>query len=314
MTGESARMAEWVNNAVRPYIKNVHFEPGPFGRTANWILVDCNNRLVARIRAVRERPFERTQTAMRTAAALAESGAPVIGPALKQAVSVGPGGSYYATIWPLGEDCLVTPSDMAGTIFALHKSDAAIDGPVWGDLVKSKARRTERRLGRLSGHIPGAAERFLRQRINTVLRSVLEAAGSGDAVQLHGDAHPRNFIRHNGSVAAVDLDDLCRGPREADLAPTVVHSRFYPGADPNSGDRLVQAYSSLSRVDMDLLGSIVELGGILRVADPGGRWFTEGINPKETAGIVVDRLSSYVRGVPFKSLHGTEALSPFKTE
>lgn len=44
---------------------------------------------------------------------------------------------------------------------------------------------------------------------------------------IHGDAHAGNVLNSEGGIILIDLDNLAIGPREADLAPTIVQLRRF---------------------------------------------------------------------------------------
>ena len=70
---------------------------------------------------------------------------------------------------------------------------------------------------------------------------------------LHGDAHVGNLVMLEGSPRLIDLDDLCRGPREFDLAPSLVsYQRFH--RDDQRWQALKTAYGD--EADWDLVDAL----------------------------------------------------------
>src|SRR5262249_49847312 len=46
-------------------------------------------------------------------------------------------------------------------------------------------------------------------------------------VSAHGDAYVGNLMTYDGSPVLIDLDDVCRAPRELDFAPSLVSARRF---------------------------------------------------------------------------------------
>lgn len=132
--------------------------------------------------------------------------------------------SCYATLWPLGDPANSQVS-LGLLLGQLHDSTVDKLGlPEWTPL--SARQKIHDRLDRAGSVLPSDIAAELRRRTEAVFERSLDF---GERVIAHGDAHMGNVVILAGRPAFVDLDDLTLGPRELDLAPSVVTGRRFKG-------------------------------------------------------------------------------------
>ena len=101
---------------------------------------------------------------------------------------------------------------------------------------------------------------MLKKRLASAPPSLLRA--------LHGDPHPANTVRVDGSWLFIDCDSMCAGPAEIDLAQVLAYDSRYQGEGTSSG--LLDAYE-LS-VDLGLLGTATAARRVKRLTWMAAMW------------------------------------------
>ncbi|MER7895569.1 aminoglycoside phosphotransferase family protein [Streptomyces sp. NPDC096046] len=193
-------------------------------------LLPCD--VVARVAPVAQQV---AQFEVELAQRLAETGCPVaaLAPRVKPRVHERDG--FVVTLWTYYEPVgvrEVSPADYAGALERLHAGMRPLDVPVprFTDRVEQAQRLVANRC-----RTPALADED-RQLLGDTLRSLKRSTGErGGAEQsLHGEPHPGNLLTTAGGPLFVDLETICRGPVEFDLAhaPEEVGAH-HPGVDRN---------------------------------------------------------------------------------
>jgi glycosyltransferase involved in cell wall biosynthesis len=163
---------------------------------------------------------------------LAGHGARVLAPVETEPLHLPDG--RMVTVWPFGTASPTTSVDFAAIARSLHDSlDPGL--PSW-QLVDD----VRERLDYWSG-VDSAAPQLL-----SALRAWFEHVRATQPtmpslVPVHSDAHPGNIVTVDGQGVLIDLDGLCLGPREFDLATWQVNGARGP-FPPTDLDQLVDAY------------------------------------------------------------------------
>lgn len=150
---------------------------------------------------------------------LCQQGAPFVPPKSLNVVTVDEG--HYATLWSRGQNTEVTTAEFAGLLAATHEMPVP-DGelPAWQWRPK-----VERRL--LQAQRDGVPSDLLAPLHRQLERLQATQLPSDQQRLLHGDAHAGNIVRWQGGVRFVDLDDLCTGGIEFDIAKVRVATRRF---------------------------------------------------------------------------------------
>lgn len=148
---------------------------------------------------------------------LAQQGARIVQPVQEEPVGLRDG--RWATLWPLGNSDKQSFKQMALALRTLRGfQDNAL--PKWDPFPKIDNRLSiATNLG-----IPTSILDQLTKETNDLRASMPEM---NSAVTLHGDAHIGNLVDIKGRGLLIDLDDLCRGAQEVDVAPTIVSQRRF---------------------------------------------------------------------------------------
>ena len=199
------------------------FRVGSFSvlRTAsNIVLVDPGSGVVARVG--QRQTSDTVAESLRSAVAVAGTAAPVL-PPLKPRLWLLTDGRPV-TFWPMAEQPGdITPQDLASVAARLHRCMPPDGLPTWEPV--RRAARKHQQLAAMAAdstlpqnYVSTLTERW--QRCDNMLRDL---AFDGQPVIVHGDLHTGNVVRWHGELVLCDLDGLCRGPREVDLAKLVFH-------------------------------------------------------------------------------------------
>ena len=187
---------------------------------SNVVLADSGSRIVARVG--QRQTSDTVAEALSSAAAVAATGAPVLPPLKPRLWRLADG--RPVTFWPMGEPPgEVTPQDLARLAARLHMCELPDSLPRW-----DPARRTARKQQQLAdmaadstlpkNYVSKLLERW--QRCVHMMNGIIT---DDPPVIVHGDLHPGNVVRWHGELVLCDLDGLCRGPREADIAKLMFH-------------------------------------------------------------------------------------------
>ena len=164
---------------------------------------------------------------------LADAGAPVCVVEPRVAPLAYERDGFVATLWVYytSEPSEEIPApDYAAAISELHAGMRKIDHPApdFTDRVTSALRLVAD--PDLSPDLAPEDRELLAGTLQRLGASIADRAGVGQL--LHGEPHPGNVLNTTGGLRFVDLETVCRGPVEFDLAhaPEEV-AEFYPGLD-----------------------------------------------------------------------------------
>lgn len=149
---------------------------------------------------------------------LAEAGCPVgsAEPRVAPAVHVRDG--FAVTLWAFHEPAAtwVAPEAYAAALRRLHAGLRTVEMtvPRWTDRVTEAQRIADD--PRLSPELTGADRELLGSTLRG-LRHAIEGRRASEQL-LHGEPHPGNLLATRSGPLFVDLETLCRGPVELDLA------------------------------------------------------------------------------------------------
>ena len=164
---------------------------------------------------------------------LAELEAPVAAVAPRVGHRVYERDGFWITLWTYydsGASPALRPADYAAALKRLHAGLRNLDvtTPHFTDRVAEAHQLVAR-----PEKTPALADAD-RELLDRTLRSVTLAVARRSAAEqlLHGEPHPGNVLNTTGGPLFVDLETVCRGPLEFDLAhvPHAVSDR-YPGVD-----------------------------------------------------------------------------------
>ena len=270
----------------------------------NLILADRRAGLVARVRPQAECPPAAIGRNLEQVAAAAAAGAPILPPDRTQPLLFKAGkAAYAATLWPLADNRLVSPEEMAAVLRGMHDTPPPAGLPGYLELRHASTRRKLARLKRMSGISP-AVVRECSRLAEAAMEDSEAAAARAPRVLLHGDGHPGNIVVLDGRPTAIDMDLICAGPLEADFVLAFLHAARYPGADEAAGSKLTAAYGR--PYDERLLESLVRSRSVCRILSLVDHWE----KPEARAGLL-QRLDAVKRGGRFAELYKPETPAPF---
>lgn len=151
---------------------------------------------------------------------VAEAGAPVVPPLASHCAR---SDGVALTAWPMGIPAAADEQAALGNALRdLHAVPPAADLPS-----VNITDRFDARLAELDPTIPGWIVESLKKHAALAVARLNELLDTS-TVLLHADAHVGNLVKWDHGWGLIDLDDLCRGPREFDLAPSLVsYQRFH---------------------------------------------------------------------------------------
>ena len=199
---------------------------------------------------------------------LNQSGAPVLPPLHDEALKLPAG--RWATFWPLAK---VNP-DLDGHKLAklatrLHQTSTSTKLKAWTPKQRIKQRLLALESGQRHG-LPGEMAEQLRELLDRRLEA-LESAWQKAApttVPLHGDFYYGNIVEFDSRLILCDLDELCHGPREVDLATIQISCRHY--LKPDYWKQFLADHPT--DYDRDLLEASVDLQTIGVIIWQAGFW------------------------------------------
>ena len=269
------------------------------------VVADTDSGLVARIRPTNETAADTVSKNLDMVATVAERQGPVLRPAWPEPLTLQTQNRCWAaTLWPLAKNRFVTADEMAEMLRCLHDTPPPAELGDWLGVCLGRVRGYARALREAE---PAPPEDVIEECVSVAdaMMDRLETlVAESPRVLVHGDSHPGNVVEHDGMLLACDLDRVCLGPAEADLVIPLSHSRTYPGADPDAGERLVQAYGR--HLNRELLDAAVDVRGIYKTVGLVRTWAEP-----HTRKSLSQRLTAVRGGGRFARLHGTEKLCPF---
>ena len=278
-------------------------------RAVNWVLVDRDNGILARVREIDVYPLERVEANLGHVSAAVAAGAPICPPVVPEVLVFGNRQEYAATFWPLGDNRLVTPKEMAEVILNIHATPPPPGLKPWLEVRHSKDRNRVEWLRNLSDPPSESVIAECAALVDEALGRLEQLLKGSRRVLLHGDSHPQNIIELNGRMVACDLDEISVGPPEADLSLPFVHARRYPDCDPEMGNRLLGAYGE--PINQDLLEAIIHARTCAKLVGLGQSWRPRGEEEPGTTESLLQRLDAIKDGGKFARLHGEEGPTRF---
>ena len=163
------------------------------------------------------------------AATAATAGAPVVGPLPVGVRNLGDG--RPVTFWPLAEQpTSVSLSDVARLAERCHSTLCPSTVPAWTPDKLITRKRGDLRAAAVSS-LPRPLLRHVSDAWAEASAMLQDCAETTDGVLVHDDLHPGNVVVVNGEMRLCDLDGLCSGAREADLAKMAFHCLRFIGAE-----------------------------------------------------------------------------------
>ena len=236
---------------------------------------------------------------------MAAIGAPVLPPITTEIPIINDQGvAYTATLWPLADNRLVTPGEMAETLRGIHDTQLL---PGMPDAIHTRFGRLEQWTAQLSS-LPDPPPQNIVQKCQTLVGRALDELKlqlvDTPKRPLHGDAHPLNTVIFKGKPVTCDLDEICVGPIEIDLSMAFIQAERYPGADPSAGEKLAVAYGR--PYNANLLRSIIHARCVSRALSLIRFWEEPGAKDD-----FYQRLDAIENGGRFRKLYGGESVSMF---
>ena len=234
---------------------------------------------------------------LKAATEAAAAGAPILAPITTEILTVDTlEQSYVATLWPLADNGLITPDEMAEVLRGIHDTPPPFGLPARIDIRHGNIRERVALLRQLDTPPPPAiiepCASLVEESMNDLERLLVDAP----AVLIHGDAHPANMVIFQGRPAGIDLDEFSVGPVEADLSPVFVHAKYYPGMEVSAGEKLAPAFGR--SYNAELLQAIVRARTVSKIVSLGRAWTELGARDS-----LLQRLKIIKDGGKFVRLH-----------
>ncbi|RUP27139.1 MAG: hypothetical protein EKK51_27920 [Mycolicibacterium sp.] len=234
MTGRMAAMLSWaLDDSERPTRQLVDAAESLVGYRlidlelirigSNAIFADRNRRVAIRVQAADL--ADEVMANLDLVIGLSRAAAPLVGPLVPTALRTE---AAVLTAWPLGDAVLPTEVEILGSVLAdLHASRVPRELPTLDIQHKLEARLSQVR----DTDLPAALRDSLEEHIYYA-STLVGRLSPVNPVLLHGDAHTGNLVELDHRALLIDLDDLCKGPREFDLIPAfVAYKRFHRDRD-----------------------------------------------------------------------------------
>ena len=227
------------------------------------VLVNHDDGVVARV-ARATLSDDDLETMLRLAVAAAAAGAPLLPPLSVQLHHLSDG--RRVTFWPLANPPVASPADYGDLLARLHSCAVPECAPS-----RSLALRGENASRSFAQAESTGAPLKLLARLRDMWEDAFAAACAYPRpdereVLAHGDFHPCNTVCAGERLLFCDLDDLCRAPRETDLADAWLYGRrYWPGG---SWQQFLSAYPHpFDREMVRALGAVRELTHTLDTAN-----------------------------------------------
>lgn len=256
-----------IPDQIRQAAAGLKLGDGVYGlirRGTNDVFVDKQSGVVARVAPDYISQAE-IEAKLLDCIELAAAGAPVLGPLIDRAVVLSAG--RHVSFWPQAE---VGPEpdgrEMAETMVACHRLSPPARLSDWTPDLYVDRRWETLKMGINSG-LPADIANHLSNIFTEALEKTKdmwnELCGSYKTSFIHGDTHHSNFVRYRGRLVLCDPDNICRGPREKDLANIWECSRRHY-INPEYWGQFVSSYSlDYNQNLLDILTRVQEIGGCM---------------------------------------------------
>ena len=230
----------------------------------NDVFKNSRNRVVARVASSYIKTSE-TQSRLVSCRQLAAAGVPILPPLVDEVVELDRG--RHISFWPLAQaDVELSGPELAVVLTACHRSSPPPGLADWHPDLFVDRRWATLQIG-IDGGLPDDMADTMRQifpealaRLKQIYRRL--SAGLADSF-IHGDTHHSNFVRYEGRLSLCDPDNICRGPREKDLANIwECCRRSY--INPSIWTRVLADYSlEYNQELLEILTRVQEIGGCM---------------------------------------------------
>ena len=198
---------------------------------------------------------------------LAAAGAPILSPLVSEAQAL-PGGRLVS-FWPLAEVVEPDGREMAKAVLACHQLPPISGLTDWTPDLFVDRRWETLKVGIESG-LPADTADLLAGLFTESLDRLKEICrqyyGSANGTFIHGDTNHSNFVRYQGRLVLCDPDNICRGPREKDLANIWESCRRHY-INPSYWKQFLDNYHlDYDQEMLDILTRVQEVGGCMFVS------------------------------------------------
>ena len=271
----------------------------------NLIFADQRNGLIARVRQVGEVSTKVINANLKAVGEAAAAGAPILTPIITEVLTFDtPKQSYLATLWPLADNRLVTPHEMAEVLHGIHDTPPPAGVSAWIDVRHGTTRQKAASLRELDNPPPADVVDECVSLVEESMSNLERLLMDVPEVLLHGDAHPANIVIFKGKPVGIDFDDFSIGPAEADLSSTFLQAERYPGMDPTAGAKLTRAFGR--PYNAELLRAMIRARSISKLVSLGRVWSEPGASES-----MLQRIKVIHKGGKFAKLYGPESVCMF---
>ena len=225
-------------------------------QSGNAVFKDDEARIVVRVPLAGACPLWPTDAHLSSLRRLAESGAPVVAPLVPRVIPIADT-NQVMTLWPL---LIAAPRasgvEVAKTLSDLHASEAVEDLASF-DLSRLAPEFGRHEQAALSLGVPTHAVRDSRTRTERSWSYLSQHCQSTPVVVVHRDPYPDNMAWDpSGRLVWIDLDEVCLGPRELDLAMIRKLARRFGGEFPAAADEEAMLDAYRHEFDWELLDAL----------------------------------------------------------
>ncbi len=185
----------------------------------NDVFVSDQDRIVVRVAPTYIDP-EDIRSRLLDCRELAAAGAPILLPLVDEVVLLA--GGRYASFWPLAQSEIEFDGhDMAAVLNACHRLQPPDRLIEWTPDLFVDRRWATLKEGVEAGLPPDIANSLsgvFTDALDRLKEICRQRYGPSASSFIHGDAHYSNFVRYRDRLVLCDPDNICRGPREKDLA------------------------------------------------------------------------------------------------